>query len=132
MSSFFEPPAPPPELPPQPPRQPWAGARDAVIGKTVALNLMIGRSEKAALWIPAVTASSDGFEFDIELRYRFEDERFEHPFFFHHHPTAEQTTGGGTRSRPLKAWDPVLRWPQGNEYREPDAFPHAGSTRGNS
>lgn len=46
MASFFEPPPPPPERPPQPPRRPWAGARDAVIGKTVALNLVIGRSEK--------------------------------------------------------------------------------------
>lgn len=86
MASFFEPPPPPPEPPPQPPRRPWAGARDAVIGKTVALNLVIGRSEKAALWVPALTAYLDGFEFDIELRRRLDGDEFEHPFFLGHHP----------------------------------------------
>jgi hypothetical protein len=57
-----------------------------VIGKTVALNLVVGRSDKAALWIPAVTAYLDGFEFDVELRYRFDDEELDHPFFLRHHP----------------------------------------------
>jgi hypothetical protein len=86
MSSFFEPPPQPPEPPPEPPRRPWAGERDAVIGRTVALNLVIGRSDKAALWIPALTAYLDGFEFDIELRYRRDEAEVEHPFFLGHHP----------------------------------------------
>jgi len=86
MSSFFEPPPPPPDPRPQPPLPPWAGAREGVIGKTVALNLEIGRSDKAALWIPAVMAYLDGFEFDIELRYRLDEEEFEDPFFWSHRP----------------------------------------------
>ena len=91
MSSFFD--APPP---PDPPGRLWAGRREAaVIGKTVALNLVIGRSDKAALWIPALTASADGFEFGLELRHDLEEEEFGHPFFFDHHPRRRRRTSEG-------------------------------------
>lgn len=101
MSSFFEPPPPLPEPPQRPERRPWAGARDAVIGRTVALNLVIGRSDKAALWIPAVTAFPDGFEFDVELRGRIDEEEFGHPFFVAHHPRRRRRT-------PEEGLDPEL------------------------
>ena len=80
-----------PDPPPDPPRRPWARARDAVIGKTVALNLVIGQSDKA-LWIPAVTAFPDGFEFRVELRGRLDEEEFGHPFFFAHRPRRRHRT----------------------------------------
>jgi hypothetical protein len=83
--SFFEPPPPPPEPPPQPPRRPWQGPPDGVIGHTIPLNLVIGRAEKAAVWIPALTVYPDGFEFEVEIRHRLDDEQFEHPFFMGHH-----------------------------------------------
>jgi hypothetical protein len=73
MSSFFEPPPPPPEPPPPPPRPSlpaWFGPPDAVVGSAVALNLVIGRSDKAAIWISAVTVYPEGFVFDIEIRHR--------------------------------------------------------------
>ena len=73
MSSFFEPPPPPPEPPPPPPRPSrpaWFGPPDAVVGRAVALNLVIGRSDKAAIWISAVTVYPEGFEFDVEIRHR--------------------------------------------------------------
>lgn len=66
-----------------------------MIGKTVALNLVIGRSERAALWIPALTASADGFDFDLELRHDLEEEEFGHPFFFDHHPQWRKRTPEG-------------------------------------
>jgi hypothetical protein len=53
------------------------------MGTTVALNLMLGRSDKAALWIPAATVYRDGFEFDIQIRHLF-DERLFDPFNNHH------------------------------------------------
>jgi hypothetical protein len=84
--SFFEPPPPPPEPPPQPPRRPWQGPPDGVVGHTIPLNLVIGRAEKAAVWIPALTVYPDGFEFEVEIRHRLDDEQFEHPFFMAHHP----------------------------------------------
>jgi hypothetical protein len=84
--SFFEPPPRPPEPPPQPPRRPWQGPPDGVIGHTIPLNLVIGRAEKAAVWIPALTVYPDGFEFEVEIRHRLDDEEFEHPFFMAHHP----------------------------------------------
>ncbi|MGH3009876.1 MAG: hypothetical protein ACRDLM_10805 [Gaiellaceae bacterium] len=83
--SFFEPPPPPPEPPPQLPRRPWQGPPDGVIGHTIPLNLVIGRAEKAAVWIPALTVYRDGFEFEVEVRHRLDDEQFEHPFFLRHH-----------------------------------------------
>lgn len=84
--SFFEPPpsAPPPEQP-DPPRRPWHGPSDGIVGQAFALNLLLGRSEKAALWIPAVVVYPDGFEFAVEIRHRLDEEEFEHPFFMHAH-----------------------------------------------
>jgi hypothetical protein len=96
MSSFFEAPPPPPEPPPEPPGRPWVGARDAVVGRTVALNLVLGRSERAALWIPALTGYVDGFEFDIELRHQPDEEELEHPFFpGRRRPRRRRTAGEG-------------------------------------
>ena len=85
MSSFFEPPPQPPEpseRPVRPPRRPWHGAPDSVMGQTVALNLVLGRSEKAVLWISAATVYTDGFEFDVQIRHRLDEELFD-PFFMH-------------------------------------------------
>lgn len=79
--TFFEPPPPPPEPPPQPPRRPWHGAPDGALGRTLALDLVIGRAEQAAVWIPALTVYPDGFEFDVQIRHRLDDEQFEHPVF---------------------------------------------------
>jgi hypothetical protein len=92
VSAFFDP---PPLEPPRerPPRPPWTGERDAVVGKTVALNLVIGRSDKAALWIPAITAFLDGFEFEIAMRYRLEGE-FDHPLLLVHHRRREASAEG--------------------------------------
>jgi hypothetical protein len=56
------------------------------VGKAVALNLILGRSDKAALWIPAATVYTDGFEFEIQLQHRLDQELVD-PFFMHgHHP----------------------------------------------
>lgn len=82
VSSFFEPPPPPPGPPPKPPRRPWAGARHDEIGRAVALNLVLGRSDKAAIWISAATVFSDGFEFEVQLQHRLDDELVD-PFFMH-------------------------------------------------
>lgn len=67
-------------------RRPWQGPPDGVIGHTIPLNLVIGRAEKAAVWIPALTVYLDAFEFEVEIRHRLDDEQFEHPFFMGHHP----------------------------------------------
>jgi hypothetical protein len=40
----------------------------------VALNLVLGRSDKAALWISAATVFSDGFEFEVQLQHRLDEE----------------------------------------------------------
>ena len=66
-----------------------------MIGKTVALNLVLGRSDTAALWIPALTASADGFEFDLELRHDLDEEEFGDPFFFGHRPGRRRRTSEG-------------------------------------
>lgn len=108
MSSFFEPPPPPPEPPPEPPRRPWVGARHNEIGRAVALNLVLGRADNAALWISAATVYTDGFEFEIQLQTRLSDELFDpfdpfDPFSMHH-------SRRGARS-PAEGLDPgILRF----------------------
>lgn len=92
--AFFEPPPPPPEAPPRPPRRPWHGPPDNVVGRTVALNLLLGRSDKATLWIASATVYSEGFEFDVELRHRLDEGEVEHPFFMHHPRRRRQQTEG--------------------------------------
>jgi len=81
MSPFFEPPPPPPELP----GRPWTGRPpDTVLSRTVALNLVLARSDKAALWIPSLTAHPEGFEFGIAIRHRLEEGEFVHDVFGAH------------------------------------------------
>jgi hypothetical protein len=99
--SFFEAPQPPPERPPQPPRYPWHGPSDAVVGQAVAVNLLLGRSEKAAVWIPSLDVYPDGFEFSVEIRHRLDEQPFD-PFYGHgHHP-------GHRRRSPEEGLDPGL------------------------
>lgn len=98
MASFFESPPPPLEPPErqEPPRRPWHGPSGAVVGRSVALNLVLGRSEKAALWIPSLVVYPDGFEFSVEIRHRLDEEEFGHPFFMHlHHPRQRRRPEGG-------------------------------------
>lgn len=93
--SFFEPPPSPPPSPPElPPRRSWHGPPDNAVGRTVALNLVLGRSDKAALWIASATVYPEGFEFDVELRHRLDDGEVEHPFFMHHPRRRRQQTEG--------------------------------------
>jgi hypothetical protein len=88
MSSFFEPPPPLPERPPEPPRPRWVGAPDAEIGRAVALNLVLGRSDMAAVWISAATVYTDGFEFDLQIRHQLDEGLLDDPFsmYAHHLP----------------------------------------------
>jgi hypothetical protein len=72
MASFFEPPPPPPERPALPPRRPWHGVPPGVVGRTVALNLVLHQSANAVVWVPSVTVYPDVFEFDVEIRHRLD------------------------------------------------------------
>jgi hypothetical protein len=69
---FFEPPPPPPEPTPferwEP--MPWEGPPDNVLGGVVALELLLARSDMAAVAISSVTAYPTGVEFTVELRLR--------------------------------------------------------------
>lgn len=88
MSSFFEPPPPLPEPRREPPRPRWVGAPDAEIGRAVALNLLLGRSDKAAVWLSTATVYTDGFEFDLQIRHRLDEGLLDDPFsiYSHHLP----------------------------------------------
>lgn len=87
VSSFFEPPPPPlepSERPVRPPHRPWHGVPDGVVGRTVALNLVLGRSDNAVLWIPALTVYAEVFEFDLEIRHRLDEQASPDPFMLPH------------------------------------------------
>jgi hypothetical protein len=95
MSSFFEPPPPPPEPPEwpvRPPRRPWHGVPSGVVGRTVALNLVLGQSAKAVVWIPSVTAYPDGFELQLEIRER-DGEAWSDQFGLLHHRGGRRPDG---------------------------------------
>ena len=89
MSSFFDPPPPPPEPPERPrprPHRPWHGVPAGVVGRTVALDLVLGRSATAAVWIPSVTVYPEVFEFQLEIRHR-DREALSHQFMWPHGPS---------------------------------------------
>jgi hypothetical protein len=70
--SFFEPPPAPPEPPPAERWEPlaWEGPPEDVLGGVVALELLLARSQMAAVAISSATAYRTGFEFTVELRLR--------------------------------------------------------------
>ena len=73
---FFEPPPPPPEPEPEeeePPRRPWHGPPSNVLGRAVALNLLLGRTDDVAVTLPVVTVYPDGISFSLALRGRLFD-----------------------------------------------------------
>jgi hypothetical protein len=55
-----------------------------VVGRTVALNLVLGQSDKGVIWIPSVTAYPDVFEFQVEIRYQLDADGFPDLFGVHH------------------------------------------------
>src|SRR5438105_9664194 len=75
--AFFEPPLPPPSSP-RPERRPWWGPPDNLVGASVALGLVVGHSEKAAITLGAATAYPSGFEFGLGIRARDDLEDFLH------------------------------------------------------
>lgn len=81
--SFFK--LPPPEPPrPSPLRHPWHGPADGVIGHTLALNLVLGRSENAAVWIASLTVYPEGFVSAAAASARLEEALYEDPFHSRH------------------------------------------------
>ncbi len=83
--AFFEPPPAPPE-PPRLERQPWWGPPANVVGASVALGLIVGRSDKAAITIADGVVYRSGFEFSLEVRVRAEFKEFRPgpPWVSHH------------------------------------------------
>jgi hypothetical protein len=74
------------------------GVPGGVVGRTVALNLVLGQSAKAVIWIPSVTVYPDGFELQLEIRQR-DEEGWSDQFSLLHHR--------GSR-RPDRELDPEL------------------------
>jgi hypothetical protein len=87
MTSFFDGVEPPPEPPrPQEHRQPpWHGMAENVVPVTVALDVMLARSDDWAAWIGSASVTPDGVAFRLTLQAR--EEQIEphrmHPL--HHH-----------------------------------------------
>jgi hypothetical protein len=70
--SFFEPPPLPPEPPPAERWEPlaWEGPPEDVLGGVVALELLLARSQMAAVTISSAAAYRTGLEFTVGLRLR--------------------------------------------------------------
>jgi hypothetical protein len=62
---------------------------------------MLGRSDKAALWTLAATVYTDGFDFEVQVRSRLDEELVD-PFLVHGHRSR------GRRLSPEEGLDPDL------------------------
>jgi hypothetical protein len=65
MSDFFGPPPEPPREPPRPPRPPWHGPPDGTLPGIVPLEVVLARSNAAAVCLSRVAAYPTGFTFDL-------------------------------------------------------------------
>jgi hypothetical protein len=65
MSDFFEPPPLPPRRIREPPRPPWAGPPRGTLPGVVPLELVLARSEVAAVYVSRLSAYPTGLEFDV-------------------------------------------------------------------
>jgi hypothetical protein len=84
--SFFEPPPRPPE-PPYREQPEWLGPPDDVVGGTVALELVVGRSPDAAITLDSATAYPTGVELRVDVRWREGGSRvFEETMRWHSDP----------------------------------------------
>src|SRR5919108_3279176 len=73
MTDFFEAPPRPPEPEfVEPPQQPWWGPPINVLGASLALDLLLARSEDAAVSLERFAAYPSGFGFSLMIRGRTE------------------------------------------------------------
>jgi hypothetical protein len=78
---FFEPPPPPPEPPKQPPQPPWLTPPANVLARGVPAELLVVRTDDAAIVIRNVVAYPNGIEFMLSIRLRRPRHGFlDHPF----------------------------------------------------
>lgn len=100
--SFFElPPRPEPPHEPEPAPLPWHGPPENALGGSVPLELLVGRSETAAVAFTNVTAYPSGFGFTLAVRLR---EPSTEPCY--HRPPHELWSGEGAGDLP----DRLLRF----------------------
>jgi hypothetical protein len=78
--SFFEPPPPPEPITPEEFELPkWYGPPQGVLGGVVPLELLLARSNKAAVVIESATVYPTGMEFVIDVRWRERSEEWLFP-----------------------------------------------------
>jgi len=65
VSEFFEPPPAPEPEPEQKPRPPWMGPPEGTLAGVVALELVLARSEKAAVCVTRLSAYPTGFGLEL-------------------------------------------------------------------
>ncbi len=65
MSDFFGPPPPPPPPAPRHEPPPWSGAPRGVLPGVIALELLLGRSDRGAVAITRLAGYPAGFQFDL-------------------------------------------------------------------
>jgi hypothetical protein len=78
--SFFEPPPPPEPITPEEFEVPeWYGPPQGVLGGVVPLELLLARSDKAAVVIESATVYPTGMEFVIDVRWQERSEEWLFP-----------------------------------------------------
>jgi hypothetical protein len=90
--SFFEPPPPEPLTPEEFEVPEWYGPPQGVLGGVVPLELLLARSDKAAVVIESATVYPTGMEFVIDVRWRERSEEWLFPEGFERR---RRRAGGG-------------------------------------
>jgi hypothetical protein len=134
--SFFEPPPPRPEPPEEPPQPPWLTPPTNVLGSAVPVELLVARTDDAAVLVRNVVAYPSGLEFVLAIRLRHARHgRLNHPFGYGPgEPDAESLFrfgvqfADGAKATALEPW--LGRWPD----EEPSVWlsQHGGSGRASS
>ena len=78
------------------------GVPGGVVGRTVALDLVLGQSANALIWIPSATVYPDGFEFGLKVCHRLDAELSPQMFRLHHPRRRSRTADGELEPQVLR------------------------------
>ncbi len=123
MSEFFEPPPLPLEKHRRPIRPPWSGPPEGTLPGVVPLELLLARSDKAAVYVTHLAVYPAGFELEIQAAAAAgeEDEQleFDHDLFGRHWPSP-----GRNRELPAELLRIGVQFADGSKATTTAGMPH--------
>lgn len=84
MSDFFEPPPAPGPAPEREPQPAWWSAPSGALPGVIALDLLLARTDRAAIAVTRLGAYPSGFEFDLTVLMADDEDDLDPDMFGHH------------------------------------------------